>query len=180
MNTIKLKDKTFSLCISASEIKKTVSRLARELNRDLKDKSVIFLGILNGSFMFAADLFRQIELDCQISFIKLASYSGNSTSGSVKQLIGLGDDIRDKTVVILEDIVDTGITLDAIIKQLRGFEPAEILVVTLLVKPDALQKVLVLDYVGIEIPNDFVIGYGLDWDGHGRNLPGIYKLFSSS
>lgn len=176
MNTIKIHDKEFALFISDSEIKKTVSRLAGEINRDLKDKNVIFIGILNGAFMFAADVFRKIRLDCQISFVKLASYTGDTSRGSVKQLIGLGEQIKDKTVVILEDIVDTGITLDTIMKQLSGFEPKEILVVTLLLKPDALQKMVVLDYVGIEIPNDFVIGYGLDLDGYGRNLTGIYKM----
>ena len=126
--------------------------------------------------MFASDLFRKVNLDCQITFVKLASYTGDTTRGKVKQLIGLGEQIKGKTVVILEDIVDTGITLDAIMKQLTGFEPEEILVVTLLFKPEALKKVVVLDYVGIEIPNDFVIGYGLDFDGFGRNLPGIYKI----
>ncbi|MBL7113773.1 MAG: hypoxanthine phosphoribosyltransferase [Bacteroidales bacterium] len=176
MNTIKIRNKEFGPFISESEIKKAVSRLANEINRDLKDKDVVFIGILNGAFMFASDLLRKVNLDCEITFVKLASYTGDTTRGKVKQLIGLGEQIKGKTVVILEDIVDTGITLDAIMKQLTGFEPEEILVVTLLFKPEALKKVVVLDYVGIEIPNDFVIGYGLDFDGFGRNLPGIYKI----
>jgi hypoxanthine phosphoribosyltransferase len=179
VNTIKLQNKEFGPFISESEIKKTVTRMANEINRDLKDKNVVFLGILNGSFMFASDLFRKIKLDCQITFVKLASYTGNTSSGKVKQLIGLSEQIKGKTVVILEDIVDTGITLDTIKKQLGGYEPAEILVVTLLFKPDALKMEVDLDYVGIEIPNDFVIGYGLDFDGFGRNLPEIYKIVKS-
>jgi hypoxanthine phosphoribosyltransferase len=179
VKTIKIRNKEFGPFISESEIKKTVSRLANEINRDLKDKNVVFLGILNGSFMFASDLFRKIKLDCQITFVKLASYTGDTSRGTVKQLIGLGEHIKGKTVVILEDIVDTGITLDTIVKQITGFEPEEILVATLLFKPDALKKVVVLDYVGIEIPNDFVIGYGLDFDGYGRNLPEIYKVIQS-
>lgn len=150
--------------------------MAEKINRDFKGKNVVFLGILNGSFMFASDLFRKIRLDCQISFVKLASYTGETSRGKVKQLIGLGEQIKGKTVVILEDIVDTGITLDTIMKQLNGFEPAEIMVVTLLLKPDALQRKVRIDYVGMEIPNDFVIGYGLDFDGYGRNFPGIYKI----
>ena len=150
--------------------------MAKEINHDLKDKDVVFIGILNGAFMFASDLFRKIKLDCQITFVKLASYTGDTSRGKVKQLIGLGEQIKGKTVVILEDIVDTGITLDTIIKQINGFEPEEILVVTLLFKPDAIKKAVDLDYVGIEIPNDFVIGYGLDFDGFGRNLPEIYKI----
>jgi len=129
--------------------------------------------------MFASDLFRKVNLDCQITFVKLASYTGETSTGKVKQLIGLGEQIKDKTVVILEDIVDTGITLDTIMKQLGGFEPKEILVVTLLFKPDAIKKEVKLDYVGIEIPNDFVIGYGLDFDGFGRNLPEIYKIINN-
>ena len=176
MNTIKFRNKEFGPFIPESEIKKTVSRLAKEINHDLKDKDVVFIGILNGAFMFASDLFRKIKLDCQITFVKLASYTGDTSRGKVKQLIGLGEQIKGKTVVILEDIVDTGITLDTIIKQINGFEPEEILVVTLLFKPDAIKKAVDLDYVGIEIPNDFVIGYGLDFDGFGRNLPEIYKI----
>ena len=176
MNTIKFRNKEFGPFISESEIKKTVSRMANEINRDLKDKDVVFIGILNGAFMFASDLFRKIKMDCQITFVKLASYTGDTSRGKVKQLIGLGEQIKGKTVVILEDIVDTGITLDTIIKQINGFEPEEILVVTLLFKPDAIKKAVDLDYVGIEIPNDFVIGYGLDFDGFGRNLPEIYKI----
>jgi len=169
-------DKTFKKFISKEEIQKKITEIAITLNNDLKNKDIVFLGILNGAFMFAADLFRQIDLDCQITFVRLASYSGISSTGNVKQLIGLGQDIKDKTVVILEDIVDTGITLDNIIKQLKGFEPKEILVTTLLFKPDAFQKDLEIKYIGFRIPNDFIIGYGLDYNSYGRNLSDIYKI----
>jgi hypoxanthine phosphoribosyltransferase len=169
-------DKDFEVYISNAEIKKVISRIARQINEDLQGKDVIFLGILNGAFMFASDLFREITLDCQITFLKLASYAGTSSTGTVKRLIGINEDIYRKTVVILEDIVDTGVTLDNIIKQLKGYEPAEIKVATMLFKPEAYTKELVLDYVGLEIPNDFVLGYGLDYQGFGRNLSDLYRV----
>ena len=124
--------------------------------------------------MFAADLVKHLDLDCTITFLKLASYQGTSSTGKVKRLIGLNEDIEGQTVVVLEDIVDTGITLDFIQKQLRGYEPAEIKLATLLYKPDACQQDVSLDFVGIEIPDDFVVGYGLDYNGFGRNLKQIY------
>ncbi|MEA3451306.1 MAG: hypoxanthine phosphoribosyltransferase, partial [Bacteroidota bacterium] len=142
----------------------------------LKGKDVIFLGILNGAFLFAADLFRQIDIDCQITFLKIASYQGTTSSGSVKRLIGINEDIENKTVIILEDIIDSGITVDYILKQLRGYEPKEILIATLLFKPEAYQKDFDIDYVAIDIPNDFIVGYGLDYNGFGRNLKDIYTL----
>jgi hypoxanthine phosphoribosyltransferase len=173
---IKVLDKTFEPFISAERISEIVGKLAKKLNSDLKDKDVIFLGILNGSFMFASDLYKQIELPSQISFLKLASYQGTSTSGNVKRLIGINEDLLGKTVVVLEDIVDTGITIENIIKQLKGYEPAEIKIATFLFKPAALKVKINLDYVGLEIPNDFIIGYGLDYNGFGRNLADIYKI----
>ena len=172
----KVLDKEFEIFIPNGEIRKVISDMARKINEDLAGKDVIFLGILNGAFMFASDLFREVTLDCQISFLKLASYAGTSSTGTVKRLIGINEDIYNKTVVILEDIVDTGITLDNIIKQLKGYEPAEIMVATMLFKPAAYTKELKLDYVGIEIPNDFVLGYGLDYEGYGRNLADLYKV----
>ena len=169
-------DKEFEVYIDNKEIRRVISDMARQINADLAGREVIFLGILNGAFMFASDLFREITLDCQITFLKLASYAGTSSTGTVKRLIGINEDIYDKTVVILEDIVDTGVTLDNIIKQLKGYEPAEIRVATMLFKPEAYTKELKLDYVGIEIPNDFVLGYGLDYQGYGRNLADLYKV----
>ena len=167
---------TFELSIPKEDIQKEVSRIADELNKDLADKNPIFLGILNGAFMFASDLFKQITIPCQITFLKLASYVGTATTGTVRQLIGINQDLKDRTVVILEDIVDTGITLDTIMRQLNGYEPKEILVATMLHKPAAAQIEVKLNYVGMHIPNDFVLGYGLDYDGYGRNLPEIYTL----
>lgn len=173
---VKVLDKEFEIFIESEEIQRTIANLAEKLNQDLKGKDVIFLGILNGSFMFASDLYKLIDVPSQISFLKLASYQGTSTSGTVKRLIGINEDLAGKTVVVLEDIVDTGITIENIIKQLRGYEPAEIKLATFLFKPAAMKTNVKLDYVGIEIPNDFIIGYGLDYDGFGRNLGDIYKI----
>lgn len=173
---IKVLDKAFETSISGEAIQQEIQRIAEAMNRDLAHKNPIFLGILNGAFMFASDLFKQISFPCQITFLKLASYDGTKTTGTVKQLIGINQDLKDRTVVLLEDIVDTGITLDTILRQLNGYEPKEILVATMLHKPGALQKDVQLDYVGFEIPDEFVIGYGLDYDGYARNLPEIYTL----
>jgi hypoxanthine phosphoribosyltransferase len=175
-NRVTVNGKSFEIFIESSVIQKAVEKIAKQMNEELKDKDVIFLGILNGSFMFASDLYKQIKLPSQISFLKLASYQGTSSSGNVKRLIGINEDIHNKTVVILEDIVDSGITMDNIIKQLKGYEPAEIKIATLLLKPEALQTEIKLDYVGMEIPNDFIIGYGLDYNGFGRNYNDIYKI----
>lgn len=176
MKEVQVLDKKFKISIPESEIMKAIQKTAVKMNQDLKNKDVIFLGILNGCFLFAADLFRNIDIPCQITFLKLASYQGTSSTGTVKRLIGINEDIKNKTVIILEDIIDTGNTLESIIKQLRGYEPAEIKVATLLFKPDAYEKDIHIDYVGIDIPNDFIVGYGLDYDGYGRNLKDIYTI----
>lgn len=176
MSKVKIHDKTFEIAIHHDKILERVKKIALQMNEDLKDKDVIFLGILNGSFMFAADLYKYITIPAPISFLKLASYQGTFSSGKVKRLIGINEDIADKTVIILEDIVDSGVTLEQIIKQLKGYDPAEIKVATLLYKPEAFQKSIDLDYIGFSVPPDFIIGYGLDYDGLGRNLPHIYKV----
>jgi len=176
MSEIQILDKKFKPYISADEIQKKISELAQKLNNDLKEKDPLFLGILNGSFMFAADLYKQINLPSQITFLKLASYQGTGTSGKVKRLIGINEDIENRTVVVIEDIVDTGITLDNIVKQLKGYEPKEIIIVTLMYKPDAYKKNIPVDYYAFSIPNDFIVGYGLDYDGYGRNLADIYVI----
>jgi hypoxanthine phosphoribosyltransferase len=134
------------------------------------------MGILNGSFMFASDLYKEITIDSQITFLKLASYQGTGSTGTVKRLIGINEDIKDKTVVVIEDIVDTGNTLESIIKQLKGYEPKEIIFVTLLFKPDAYKKDFKIDYFAFEIPNDFIVGYGLDYNGYGRNIKDILVI----
>ena len=173
---VQVQDKRFSPFITEEQIQKEVTRIADEMNQDLFDKDPIFLGILNGAFMFASDLYKQLTFPCQITFLKLASYSGTQSTGTVKQLIGINRDLKDRVVVVLEDIVDTGVTLETIIRQLSGYQPEEIRVATLLHKPEACVKQVQLDYVGMEIPNDFILGYGLDYDGYGRNFKEIYQL----
>lgn len=176
---VQVHDRYFEPFINEEAIQKEVSRVAEAMNRDLAEKDPIFLGILNGAFMFASDLYKQLNFPCQITFLKLASYSGTQSTGSVKQLIGINRDLKDRVVVVLEDIVDTGVTLETIIRQLSGYEPAEILVATLLHKPEATVREVKLDYVGMVIPNNFILGYGLDYDGYGRNFREIYQLVDS-
>ena len=176
MKRIKVLDKEFEISISSEKIQKRIQELAIKISNDLKDQDPVFIAILNGSFMFAADLFKKIDIDAQITFLKLASYQGTSTSGTVKQLIGLNQELKGQNVVILEDIVDTGITLDTILRQLSGYQPASIKVATLLYKPDACKANINIDYVGFSIPNEFTIGYGLDYNGYGRKYEDIYTL----
>ena len=177
MERIKLKDKEFQLSIPESKIQSVIQGLADQINKDLTgEETPLFLGILNGSFMFLADLFKELSIDCEVSFVKLASYQGTNSSGNVKQLIGLNESLSGRNVVIVEDIVDTGLTINKLIKQVKGFDPAQVRVATLLFKPDACQEEVDLDYVGMRIPNDFIVGYGLDYDGLGRNYKDIYKV----
>ena len=179
MKQVKIHDKTFKLFIPYERIRASVEKMAEAMNRDLSGKNPLFVCILNGSFMFAAELYKRIELvETEISFVKLASYTGDATSGEVKQLIGLNEKIEGRTVVVLEDIVDSGITIEHIQEQLQHLNPKEVLIATLLLKPDALKKKITLDYVGMEIPNDFIVGYGLDYDGYGRNLIDIYSVIN--
>ena len=150
--------------------------MAHQINETHKDEEIVVVGILNGCFMFSSDLFKSLEMECKISFLKLASYEGTRSTGKVRQLIGLNEDIKDRPVIILEDIVDTGITIEHIIKQLQAYDPADIKIATLLFKPEAYQKTIPIDYTGFEIPNKFIVGYGLDYDGYGRNLRHIYQI----
>ncbi|MCX7862156.1 MAG: hypoxanthine phosphoribosyltransferase [Bacteroidales bacterium] len=175
---IKILDKEFEKSINSTVIQEAIQKIAQALNTDFHSfkNEVVFIGILNGAFMFAADLFKQITFPCKITFLKLASYQGSSSSGVVKSLIGINENLKNKTVIVIEDIVDTGETLENIICQLKGFEPAEIRIATFLFKPNAYKKQIPIHYIGIEVPNDFIIGYGLDYDGYGRNLPEIYTL----
>ena len=176
MKEITILDKKFREFIPENSIQERISQLASQINMDFAGKEVVFLGILNGSFMFAADLFRRIELKASISFLKLASYQGTSSSGTIKELIGWNDDIRKKHVIIVEDIVDTGSTLEHTVNELVIRDVAGIRIAALLLKPAAYKKDIPIDYTGFEIPNDFVVGYGLDYDGFGRNLPSVYTL----
>jgi hypoxanthine phosphoribosyltransferase len=176
VDTVKILDKEFELFIPEAKIYEAIDNLAEKITKDLGDSDPIFLGILNGSFLFAAELLKRVTFPCTISFLKLASYQGTASTGKVKRLIGINEDIKDKTVIVLEDIIDTGLTMQQIKKQLVGYEPKEIKVVTLFFKPEAYQTDDHIDYVGMEIPNDFIVGFGLDYDGYGRNLTNVYKL----
>jgi len=179
METIIIHDKEFRLYIPSYKIETVLNDLASSLNSDLHKKEVIFLAVLNGAFMFASDLLKRISFNCRISFVKLASYEGTESSGRIKELIGINEVLRDKSVVILEDIIDTGSTLDELLAVVRTYQPDEIKIASLLFKPDAYEYPHKIDYTGIRIPNDFVVGYGLDYDGYGRNLKDIYTVVES-
>jgi hypoxanthine phosphoribosyltransferase len=176
MDTIKIKDKNFTVSIPEAKILQEVDRLAAQISRDFEGKNPLFLGILNGSFMFAADLFRRITIPAEISFVKLASYEGTNSTGVIKEVIGLSENISGRTVVIVEDIVDTGCTMKNLLENLGTRSPESIHVCTLLLKPEKLKVSLDVEYVALEIPNDFIVGYGLDYDGYGRNLKDIYTV----
>ncbi len=171
-----LHDKNFIPYISESEIDQAVTSVANQINKDFVDKKPIFLSVLNGSFMFTSDLMKKIEIDCELSFVKLASYHGTQSSGEIKELIGLSDNIYNRHVIILEDIVDTGTTLGHLMEVLKTHDTASISIATLLLKPDVFKKKYPLHFVGMEIPNKFVVGYGLDYNESGRNLKAIYQL----
>lgn len=173
---VKLHDKTFKTFIPAEEIDKAVSKVADEMNKNLADKNPLFIVVLNGAFMFASDLLKKISIDCEITFVKLSSYVGTKSSHSVREVIGLDKPLSGRNVVIVEDIIDTGITMESTLPKLKNLEASDVKVATLLFKPNAFQKDFKIDYIGIEIPNDFIVGYGLDYDGLGRNLADIYKI----
>ena len=176
MSVIKIKDKTFKVSIPEAEILKKVKVVADRINKDMADKNPLLLAMLNGSFVFAADLMRMINIPCEISFVKMASYEGTSSTGKVKQLLGLNEDLKGRTVIIVEDIVESGLTMKSLLDTLHEQEPAEIHICTLLLKPECLKVPLDIKYVAIEIPNDFILGYGLDYDQQGRNLRDIYTV----
>lgn len=179
MKQVKIHDKDFQLFIPYEKIRAAVEKMAETMNRELAGKNPLFVCILNGSFMFATELYKRIELvETEISFVKLASYAGQQTSGEIKQLIGLNEKIEGRTVVVLEDIVDSGLTIEHIQEQLQQLNPKEVKIATLLLKPNALKKKINLDYIGMEIPNDFIVGYGLDYNGYGRNLIDIYSVIN--
>jgi hypoxanthine phosphoribosyltransferase len=174
---IQINDKSFEVFIRENELQEKIKMLAARINDEYQGKEVIFIAILNGAFMFAADLLKSITLPCEISFVKVSSYHGGmSTTGRVDELIGLNASIENKEVIILEDIVDTGITIDKIITLLKAESPASVKVCTLLYKPDAFKGKKAPELVGMSIPNKFVVGYGLDYDEKGRNLREIYQL----
>jgi hypoxanthine phosphoribosyltransferase len=176
MSTIKIHDKTFSTFLSESAINEQVKRIAQEINTDYEGKTPLFIAILNGSFMFASDLFKELEIEAQVCFIKLASYQGVKSTGNVVTSIGLDVSLKDRDVIVIEDIVDTGKTLHDFLPQIMDQNPASLKIATLLHKPEALKYPLTIDYVGFSIPNKFVVGFGLDYDGLGRNLREIFQL----
>lgn len=176
MRTIKVKDKDFQLFITAEEIERAVARIADSLNREMAGKNPVYLVILNGAFVFAGDLFKKLDMPCEVSFVKLSSYKGTGSTSCVKELIGLNEILRGRPVVIVEDIIDTGITMDYLLQKVRALEPADLKIAALLFKPEAFVKSFPIDYIGMEIPSDFIVGYGLDYDGYGRNFAEIYKL----
>ena len=176
MDTVKVHEKEFSKFIDANEIEKAVDKIATQINQDYKGKNPLFLIVLNGAFMFAADLLKKVTIPCEISFVKLSSYIGTKTTSVVRELIGLDEVLNNRSVIIVEDIIDTGITMGVTTEKLKKLEAKDVRIATLLFKPDAFRMNYEIDYVGINIPNDFIVGYGLDYDGHGRNLPHIYKI----
>jgi len=173
---VQLLDKVFEISITEARIINAIKKIAQEIARDLRDKDPLLICVLNGSFMFASDLMKEMSFNCEISFVKLSSYEGTHTTGKVKQLIGLNEDIKGRYVVLLEDIVDTGTTIVKVVDQLKNLEPAEVRVATMLFKPEAYTQDMKIDYIGLEIPNDFIVGYGLDYNGYGRNLRNIYTV----
>lgn len=176
MGNVQVHDKSFEIYLSEQTIQERIAELAAQINKDYAGKRPFFVTILNGSFMFAADLFKHLTIDAEICFIKLASYKGTKSTGNVITTIGLEDDLYGKDVVIVEDIVDTGKTLHNFLPKLQHQQPQSLKIATLLHKPDATQFPLTLDYIGFSIPNKFVVGYGLDYDGLGRNLKEIYQV----
>lgn len=176
MNTVQVKDKQFALYISEEKLLKRVKEVAEQLNADLAGKNPLFLVVLNGSFVFAADLLRDITIPCEITFVRVASYEGTCSTGEIKQLLGLTQDIKGRTVVIVEDIIDTGFTMKELLHMLEEKEPAEIHITSLLVKPGNLKVDLNIPYRCFDIENDFIVGYGLDYDHEGRNLRHIYQV----
>ncbi len=176
MSTIQILDKKFETFIPFEKIDDAISKMAVKMNDELKDKTPIFVVILNGSFMFAGDLMKKMDFPCEISFIKLSSYSGTQSTENVKELIGFNEEIKGRTIVIVEDIIDSGLTLAGVTKQLDQMGAGDVKVATLLYKPAAFKEHYKIDYIGLEIPNDFIVGYGLDYNQQGRNYKDIYKI----
>lgn len=176
MSIVQIKDKRFKTFISEDEIQQRVKAVADRINHDMEGKKPLLLAVLNGSFVFAADLMRHITIPCEISFVKLASYEGTVSTGKVVEVMGLNEDITGRDVIIVEDIVDTGKTMERMLDTLGTRSPNSLHICTLLLKPEKLKIPLNIEYAAMEIPNDFIVGYGLDYDQEGRNLRDIYTL----
>ena len=173
---MKIKDKEFGVFIQQSSIEKRVRELAAQISEDYKGLDPVIIPILNGAFLFASDLVKEVSILCELSFVKASSYSGMESTGNVKKVFGLDMNLKSRHVILVDDIVDTGLTMDVIVNDLKSLQPASIEMMTLLLKPEALQKQLEVKYVGFTIPNSFVVGYGLDYEGFGRNLKDIYQI----
>jgi hypoxanthine phosphoribosyltransferase len=176
MESLKILDKEFVPFINSDELQKRIEALGLELTNDYRGKRPVFLGVLNGCFRFVADLIQHVDLSCEVSFIKLSSYSGTESTGQVKALTGLPLNLEGRDIIVVEDIVDTGTTIEYLVDTLLPHNPASVKIATLLYKPEAYKKEVAIDYVGFEIPNLFVVGYGLDYDEMGRNLNEIYQI----
>lgn len=176
METIQVKDKKFAISLPADRIAQEIRRVASEINRDYDGQEPLFLAVLNGSFIFAADLLREVTIPCEITFVKLASYQGVNTTGTIREIMGLNADITGRPVIIVEDIVDTGLTMAHMLETLRSHNPKSVDICTLLLKPEKLEVQLDIRYCALQIPNDFIVGYGLDYDGFGRNTKDIYTV----
>ena len=176
MGIIKIKDKTFKTSITEAEIKERVKALAEQISKDMEGKVPLFLGVLNGAFVFAADLMREMTIPSEISFVKLASYQGTTSTGKINEVLGINEDLSGRTVIIVEDIVESGLTMKRMIESLGTRNPASVHICTLFLKPDKLKEDLDIDYVAFRIPDDFIIGYGLDYDHLGRELREIYTI----
>jgi hypoxanthine phosphoribosyltransferase len=174
-STISLHDKQFSPYLSAPQLAAAIQGLATRINQEYAGRQPLLVAVLNGSFMFTADLMKALTVPCEVAFIRVASYEGTSSTGEVKEIMGLLEDVAGRDLIIVEDIVDTGHTMRALLDLLRAKNPASLEVATLFLKPECLQHELDIRYVGLEIPNDFIVGFGLDYDGLGRNYPDVYK-----
>jgi hypoxanthine phosphoribosyltransferase len=180
MGIVKIKDKSFKVSIPEAEIKSRVKAVAEQINKDLAGKNPLFLCVLNGSFIFAADLYREITIPSNISFVKLASYQGTISTGKVQEVIGLNEDISGRTIVIVEDIVDTGRTMRQMIESLGTRNPESVHICALFVKPDKLEEPIDVEYAAFSIPDDFIVGYGLDYDQDGRGLKDVYTIVNDN
>ncbi|MCO6359663.1 hypoxanthine phosphoribosyltransferase [Roseivirga pacifica] len=176
METVQIKDKRFGVYISSEEIQTKVKALADAINADYANKNPLIIGVLNGSFIFCADLFRELTVPAEVSFIRMASYEGTSSSGNVKQILGLSDNVFKRDIIIVEDIIDSGLTMKNILSHFKERGAKSVEVASLLVKPGSIKNKVEIKYCGFEIPDAFVVGYGLDYDKQGRNLKDIYQL----
>jgi len=176
METVKIHDKEFRISIKAKEIQDRIAALGKEISNDWDGQRPLFVAVLNGAFLFAADLLKNVSCECEITFVRVSSYAGTQSTGQVRNLIGLNEKIEGRVIILIEDIVDTGDTAMYLINELKKERPAEIKIASLLLKPKALKHALKVDYTGFEVPNDFLVGFGLDYDGIGRNLNDIYTL----